>query len=162
MHAIFACAPPNWPLRMQLHRRSELTWPLHWLWWSCYVHVDDSQLRSGISDRDEKFTLGLMVVLRYRFIQALLNKSDTYLFFSHNHHDILVPPTFLRFRNPPPLSNKASADSSAPSILVSYPKKVQYRTHFPQPHEASARFSPHLLTSTLLIFLVACPVLILD
>lgn len=51
------------------------------------MHVDDSQLRSGISDRDEKFTLGLMVVLRYRFIQALLNKSDTYLFFSHNHHD---------------------------------------------------------------------------
>ena len=120
---------------------------------------DTKRLRSAINDRDREFTLGLDGGVEIPVSPSSAQQSCTYLSISH-HHYILLPSTFLRFRNPPPLFNKASAAVFlTPSILVSYPKKVHYRTHLPAPHEASARISPHLLTNTLLIFFVACPVL---
>ena len=39
------------------------------------VNGDDSLLRSTLNGRDGEPILGLLVVLRYRFIQALLNNS---------------------------------------------------------------------------------------
>ena len=124
---------------------------------SCYEHAVDSLLRSAINDRDREPTLGLMVVLRCRFLQALLNKSCTYLTFSHHYHAFHLPPL------PQPTTIvqqnfRYLLKTINPCFSL---KKVHYRTHFPAPQEASARNFPHLLTNTLLIFLVACPVLIL-